>query len=241
LLNLAFIPGELNREIKKRSPSEYFLDYKETNKKFSETMKSHLINYDSIAAIWKNDYNQFIKERGALIFESIKSLTGGISEIENKMKTTPLEFLENLEKEMRVYLDGKMSLAFGDEYWKKVPGDIQERVKEKISELYKRHPYEQRKEVKNFEKFNFCDVMDYNQIVSVNWDIFGNDFGSRGETQKHFLNFKEYRNSLMHIRSMNRVIKKQGEASAEWLSHIIGLELEDEVSEEEAPENSDEE
>lgn len=241
LLNFAFIPGELNREIKKKRPSDYFSDYKKTNKKFSETMELHLIKSDSDAAIWKNDYDQFIKERGLLIFDKIKVLTGGISETENQIKTTPLEFLENLEKEIRTYLDGKLSLAFGDEYWKKIPGDIQERVKDKISELYKRHPYEQGKEIKNYEKFNFCDVMDYNQIVLVNWDIFSSDFGSKSETQKHFLNLKEYRNSLMHIRPMNSVIKKQGEASVEWLSRVIGFELEDEVSEVETAEDNNEE
>lgn len=240
LLNFAFIPSELNREIKKKSPSEYFSEYKETNRKFSETMKSHLIKDDSDAAIWKNDYDQFIKERGQLIFESIKVLTGGVSETENRIREAPLEFMENMEKEIRTYLDGKMSLALGDEYWKKIPGDIQERVKEKISELYRRHPYEQDKKIKNSEKFNFCDVMDYNQIVLANWDIFSSDFGSKPETQKHFLNLKEYRNSLMHVRPMNSVIRKQGEASVEWLSRIIGLELEDEVSEVEIDDDNNE-
>ena len=73
--------------------------------------------------------------------------------------------------------------------------------------------------------------MDYNQIILSNWDVFSNDFGSKNETQKHFLNLKEYRNSLMHVRPMNSVTKKQGEASVEWLSNTIGFELEDEVSE----------
>ncbi len=231
LVNFSFIPGELNREIKKKSPSDYFMEYKETNRKFSETMKSHFIKFDRDASIWKNDYEQFIKERSELLFNEISVLTGGISEVENQIETTPLGFLENLEKEMRTYLGGKLSLAFGDDYWKKIPGDIQERVKEKISELHKRHPYEQGKEIDNSEKFNFCDVMDYNQIILSNWDVFSNDFGSKNETQKHFLNLKEYRNSLMHVRPMNSVTKKQGEASVEWLSNTIGFELEDEVSE----------
>ena len=240
LLNFAFIPGELNREIKKESPSDYFSRYKETNKKFSETMESHLINGNTDAAIWKNDYDQFIKERGFLIFESIKGLTGGVSELESQMKTNPLEVLENLEKEIRIYLNGKLSLSFGDDYWKKIPGDIQERTKERIAELYKKHPYEQGKEIKNSERLNFCDVMDYNQIIQANWDIFNNDFGSKLETQKHFLNLKEYRNSFMHVRPMNSIVKKQGEASVEWISRIIGIELENDVLETEIEEDNNE-
>jgi len=229
LLNFSFIPGELNREIKKVSPADYFLDYKKSNKKFLETMDSHLIQADKDAGIWNNDYNKFIRERSGLFLRTIGELTGGISEMEIKMEESPLNLLENLEKEIRTYLHGKLSLTFGDDYWKKVPGDIQERVQDKIVDLHRRHPYEQDREIVNSERFNFCDIMDYNQIILSNWGVFSDDFGSKSEAQKHFLNLKEYRNSLMHGRDMNSVIKKQGEASIEWLSRVIGLELEDEV------------
>ena len=114
------------------------------------------------------------------------------------------------------------------------------KYQDKLLELYKKHPYEQGKEIKNSERLNFCDVMDYNQIIQANWDIFNNDFGSKLETQKHFLNLKEYRNSFMHVRPMNSIVKKQGEASVEWISRIIGIELENDVLETEIEEDNNE-
>lgn len=80
LLNFAFIPSELNKEISKEKPNKYFRLYKEDNRNFEETMKSHFIPFKEHSAIWSDNYEKFIDQRGQLIYEKIKKLVGEISE-----------------------------------------------------------------------------------------------------------------------------------------------------------------
>jgi len=226
LINFALIPGELNREISDREPAEYLTEYKASNSDLDAIMASHFINVAKDAAIWSNDFESFIQERAEIIFRHIEALTGD-SMLEVNMNTEPTKVVDELEKILRMYIDDKLRLDQGENYWKQIPSDIQDRVKRKMEERHKRHPYEDGTLMSDLERLSFCDVMDYNNIICKNWNIFGGDFGSTGETQKHFLNIKEYRNSLMHGRKMNRIDKKQGEASVEWLMQVINSDEED--------------
>lgn len=221
LMNFAFIPGELNREISKRGPSDYLSEYKAGNPVFQEIMQSHLIPAEEGAAIWTDDYDRFIQDRANLIFSNIERVIGTQEALETKMRDAPTKLVDELERLTRVYFNDKLSLDFGPDYWPHIPSDIQDRVTRKIEERMKRHPYEKENALTNLERLGFCDIMDYNGIIGKTWKVFEEDFGSIGEVQKHFLNIKEYRNALMHGREMNRVEKKQGEASVEWLMQII--------------------
>jgi len=221
LLNFAFIPAELNKEISKEKPSKYFNLYKKDNRIFGETMKSHLIPCKENSAIWDDDYDKFIEQRGELIYEKIKRLVGEISEIEVSLEEEPIGVIKDIEKKMRRFINKKMMLNFKGDYWEKIPSDIQERIEDRIKERVRRQPYERDNFRKVKDKINFCDIMDYFQIIQKYWNIFQDDFGSRAELQKHSLNIKDYRNGLMHVREMNRIERKQGEASVEWLLKIL--------------------
>lgn len=221
LLNFAFIPAELNKEISKEKPSKYFGLYKKDNRIFEEAMKSHLIPSKDNSAIWDNDYDKFIEQRGELIYEKIKKLVGEISEVEANLEEEPIGVIKDLEKKMRRFINKKMRINFKGDYWDKIPIDIQERIENRIKERVRRQPYERGSLQRTKDKLNFCDIMDYFQIIQNYWDIFQDDFGSRAELQKHSLNIKDYRNGLMHVREINRIERKQGEASVEWLLKIL--------------------
>lgn len=221
LLNFAFIPAELNREISREKPNHYFSSYRKDNLSFEKTMESHCIPYKEDSAIWTNDYDKFIEQRGKLIFGKIKQLVGEISEIEIELDKEPIEVIKNLEKKMRKFIDDKMVLNFSNDYWRRMPGDIQERIDNRIKERTKRQPYEKDNFRAPRNKLDFCDIMDYFQIIQNYWEIFQNDLESRSELQKHSLNIKDYRNGLMHVREINNIERKQGEASVEWLLKIL--------------------
>jgi hypothetical protein len=100
--------------------------------------------------------------------------------------------------------------------------DIVGITRQRLNEYLKKDPS------KNFNDFNsrdlldFCDIMDYYKIIISNWDIFGNIFRSKLETEKRFLNLKEFRNSVKHGRDeIVPFIQKEGEAALEWLSIIL--------------------
>lgn len=236
LLNFSFTPNELNVSISDNNPSEYFSNFKNTNPNFEETLKSHLIPFDNNSGIWSDDYDLFLSQRNELIFKEIEELVGSISPITASLENKPQEALEDLESGLREFINEVMSERVGEKYWDLFPQGIQERLKERLAQRAKRHPYEENKILSGYEMLSFCDVMDYAQIIQKNWEYFSGYFRSLGEVERHFLNLKDYRNSLMHNRPMNTVERKQGEASAEWVSKIISPsenESEDEINSEE--------
>ena len=64
--------------------------------------------------------------------------------------------------------------------------------------------------------------MDYAKIILSNWDEFAPIFRSKSETEKRFLNLKEFRNVVKHGRGeIVPFIQKEGEAALEWLTIIL--------------------
>lgn len=221
VINFSFIPNELNGYISDKNPNDYFSEFKELNPNFEQTMKSHLIPTDDKSGIWTDDYEVFLEQRTELIFKKIEELTGVKDQLTVAIENEPLVSLETLEARIREFIDEILSEREGDQYLKVFPQGIQDRLRERLTQRKKRHPYEDHTTLSGYELLTFCDVMDYAQIIQKNWQFFSGYFGSLGEVERHFLNLKEYRNSLMHNRLMNTVERKQGEASVEWVSKVI--------------------
>jgi hypothetical protein len=109
-----------------------------------------------------------------------------------------------------------------ESYWKEfVPPDIQEAVNKKMQDEMKRHPYGRDEFNRDEVRIQFLDIMDYSKVILSNWQLFGVSFGSKGEVEKHFLAFKNYRNPVKHGRSLNEVDKRNGEAAVLWLENIL--------------------
>jgi len=221
LANFAFIPGELNREISGSKPSEYFSEFKAENSHFDEVLETHLIPTGPSAAIWKDDYEVFAKERTDSIFREIEKVVGTISPLEVELEQNPVVVMDRLEAELRTHIDAVLTEQIGEKYWDAIPQGTRELVEKRLAERLRRHAYERDDAATNYQRLTFCDIMDYAQIILKNWQAFEAVFGSRGEVERHFLNLKEYRNALKHAREMNTVERKQGEASVEWLFRIL--------------------
>ena len=125
-----------------------------------------------------------------------------------------------MEAKIRKFLDEKLTEGQGSNYWSKLSSGVRQRVEEKLKQRVKRHPSNDN-DISCLERLSFCDIMDYSEIILSNWSIFEKTFGSKAEVEKHFLNLKEYRNALKHVRAMNNVERKQGEASLEWVYLIV--------------------
>ncbi len=74
--NFAFIPAELNKEIRAKRPSRYFAHYRDQNTSFETAMKSHLIPVSEESAIWDDDFDRFMKQRSQQFVEQLNSLCG---------------------------------------------------------------------------------------------------------------------------------------------------------------------
>lgn len=218
LPNFCFIPAELNKEISNKKPSKYFEEYQSTNPEFEDTLKTHLIKYDD--SIKQDDFMSFLASRSAIILEEITRATG--SKIGRVVADNVNKAIDDTENKLRDFIDKKLVTKNSD-YWKNcMPSDIVGVVRQRVNEYLSKDPS------KTFNDFNlrdlldFCDIMDYSKIVLSNWDVFAPIFRSKSETEKRFLNLKEFRNAVKHGRGeIVPFIQKEGEAALEWLTIIL--------------------
>ena len=67
--------------------------------------------------------------------------------------------------------------------------------------------------------------MDYHKIVDKNWKLFMDRFGGREELKTNFLALKNYRNPLGHVRDMDPIDQKRGEAAILWFRKTLAAPL----------------
>jgi len=84
--------------------------------------------------------------------------------------------------------------------------------------------------------------MDYHKIIEKNWKLFADRFGSREDLKSHFLALKNYRNPLGHVREMDPIDQKRGEAAILWFrktlaspDSAVGLSLDEVEDAQKAP------
>jgi len=70
-------------------------------------------------------------------------------------------------------------------------------------------------------RLQYADIMDYHKIIDKNWKSFADRFGSREELKSHFLALKNYRNPLGHVRDMDTIDQKRGEAAILWFRNTL--------------------
>ena len=231
VVNMTWMSGETNMLIKKaKKPSEYiplFIagNFKDKESLFVECLSSHLINETAFAYMKTDDFDSFLAVRQDLMKRSFRERIGGTSEMEFKLEDDPNDLIDEVEESLRTLIDKTLTEKDID-YWDKfVPQGVRERVTEKIKQHNGRHPGDANLKRSGLDKLCFCDIMDYHEIITANanWSQFESVFGKKQETDKHFGNLKEYRNCIKHSRPMNNVIKKQGEASLEWIYTLLGI------------------
>ncbi len=218
LANFCFIPAELNKEILNEKPSDYFERFDKENPDFKEALKSQLISYDE--SIKNNDYELFIKKRSRAIFEEFERLVG--SKILQVAGHNANKAIDETEEKLRSLIDSVLLKGVGDKYWKEsIPSDIQEKVKNKIGELIRKNPSRSEEIITDADRLDFCDIMDYSNIILKNWEHFEDFFGSKFEVEKRFVDLKDFRNAIKHNREVDLVLQKDGEAALEWFSQVL--------------------
>ncbi|MFA6446498.1 MAG: DUF262 domain-containing protein, partial [Candidatus Paceibacterota bacterium] len=218
LPNFCFIPAELNKEISNKKPSIYFQEYQSLNPEFEDTLKTHLIRNDE--SIKQDDFMSFLALRSAMLLEEITRVTG--SKIGRVIADNVNKAIDDTERRLRDFIDKKLALKSAD-YWKtNMPSDIVGVVRQRVNEYLSKDPSRTISDFASRNLLDFCDIMDYSKIVLSNWDVFGSFFRSKIETEKRFLNLKEFRNAVKHSRGeIVPFIQKEGEAALEWLSIIL--------------------
>ena len=75
MMNISLVDDFINkRQIRARAPSDYFEEFAEENEDFEKAMKTHLISVEDGAAIWKDDYQDFLKTRAKKVMKEIRKV-----------------------------------------------------------------------------------------------------------------------------------------------------------------------
>lgn len=221
--NFCYLPADLNNKIKDRAPSDYFTEFERGNRNIEAALRSHLIPSGADSPIFNDNYDLFLDERTNLIWAEILKAVGD-GDIYDSGARVPGDLarlaIDEIEVKLRRIVHDVLRLHLGEDYWKKaVPGDLQDKIKERISES-------NRSKIVNriddpLIRLQYSDIMDLQKIIDKNWDLFKDRFDSREKLKSHFLALKNYRNPLGHARDMDIVEQKQGEAAVVWFRRTL--------------------
>jgi hypothetical protein len=225
LPNFCFLPADLNNKIKDRPPSEYFAEFKGSNPNFEAALRSHLIPSGPDSPIWNDDYDVFLQQRAELIWAEILMAVGE-GDIYNSGAAVPRDHarlaIDEIEVKLRRVVHDVLHAHLGEDYWKKaVPGDLQAKIKDRISERNRSKIVTRVDDP--LSRLQYGDIMDLHKIIDKNWDFFNDRFESRETLKSHFLALKNYRNPLGHARDIDIVEQKQGEAAIIWLRRTLSV------------------
>ena len=229
ILNMTWLSDATNMFIKRaKKPSEYVVSFIADKfggdeEKFIVCLNTHLINEKAFEAMKKDDIDSFFSIRQEQIKKELRERIGGISEIETKIEDTPVDLINEIEEKIRSLIEKTLSVKkinYWDEF---IPQGVKDGVIERIEQHNKKHPSDVGKKRSCLEMLSFCNIMDYYVIITakINWSDFESRFGTRTEMERHFTSFNEYRNCKKHLRDMNNVTKKLGEAALEWIDSTL--------------------
>jgi hypothetical protein len=226
LPNFCFLPADLNNKIKDRPPSEYFAEIrggKGDNPNFEAALRSHLIPSGPDSPVWNDDYDAFLQQRAELIWAEILTAVGE-GDIYNSGAPVPRDqarlAVDEIEVKLRRVVHDVLRSHLGEDYWKNaVPGDLQAKIKERINERNRSRVITRIDDP--LIRLQYADIMDYHKIIDKNWKLFTDRFDGREDLKSHFLALKNYRNPLGHVRDIDPIDQKRGEAAILWFRNTL--------------------
>lgn len=216
IVNIAFVHALQNKRISYQAPHDYLTEMKEKNERFEETMTSHFIDIER-SGIMENDFHGFLDHRASLILEEIRRLTEDLSPMQIALLTDEEKTVNEIEKKLRTFIDNKLR-EVEPNYWEKmIPSEVRVKVEKRMIQAATKSL---RPEVPA-NPLVFCEIFEYNLIIGRAWDVFQSAFVSKEEMNKHFIQFSDYRNAIKHLRPLDEVIRKSGQASILWFERAI--------------------
>lgn len=224
IANIMFIPALTNNHISDRAPSDYI---SELNAGYPELPgildRHHYIPGLKESGLMTDEYEVFLNTRAERMVAALRVVTGTIRGTEAIVDTEPVKAVDLTEARLRDVLHQLLGQAHEGSYWNTaVPADIRVATDRKMAEHLRRNPYASLEEYERDDvRLRFLDIMDYCKIVLVNWELFGQYFGNKVDTERHFVAYKNYRNALKHLRSLDTVEQKNGEAALIWIDRVL--------------------
>jgi hypothetical protein len=222
IVNIMFVPSITNGGISDKEPAKYISEFQNSNPEMETILARHFISDLKSSHLLENKFTEFLDYRADQIVKAFRVRTGVVSASEEHFINDPSRPIDILESKIRTFIHDLLRQKTEDSYWKDyIPVDIQESVDKKIQGDLIRHPYGIEEYMRDDVRITYLDIMDYEKIINLNWETFESYLGSRGEVTQHFRALKNYRNPVKHLRDLNEVDRRNGEAAVLWLENIL--------------------
>ncbi|WP_298575460.1 DUF262 domain-containing protein [uncultured Luteimonas sp.] len=227
ILNRTPLSAETNRHvISDRLPNEYLPELIANNgeQQVRDILASHFVSDRAFDILLRNpftpeDFEAFIAERQRTIQEAIETLLVkrrldlpvALRELDEGIEQVELRLRETI----RIGLSDDPAL---------VPANVADKVDERLQRALKRNAAMDADHYAKLEgQLEYFDLREL-QDTLVNkplWPRFEARFGTKEVLNTRFGQFAELRNAIRHSRSVDAVVRKDGEAALLWFQQVL--------------------
>ena len=246
-LNCALITGKTNRDIGRKDPLVYLMErYKWADEDIvNSRLNSHLIPIKELSnggyegteqriEKIKIDFASFVETRANLILKAMELLAEGKqitveTILKNSVGLPPAiqdlkSEIENIEKELRNVIDGRLSAISSNPFTQFVSETTRRSTENKIASHLKKFPGEHAQDYTSFRvKLNFFTLGEFKELIikKATWNEFEPIFKSKPNLEQRFNQLFTLRNQIAHNNDLNDIMIKDGEASIIWFNSIL--------------------
>jgi len=235
ILNRAPLSGDTNRKIIRDSlPNVYIKNMFDNNdkEKVFKVLKSHLISEKAVNILLRenfsiDDYKEFISERKNTIINAIYNMVINESiELPEDLQKLNSD-IENLELKFREIIIDNYELTNRSALKQNLPGDIYEKLNQKINRERKRNPNLVETNIEDAGYWmQFSDLQELQRLSTLkeHWPKFENIFKvNTVKLTSEFNDMANLRNALRHSREVDTITRMKGEASLLWFNQQLSI------------------
>ena len=228
ILNRTPLTADTNRKvIGNRLPNAYLPQLIERNGEGAvrATLETHFVSAAAFDILRRDpftpaDFEAFIAERQRTIVEAIESLL-----IKERLDLTPkLRELDGEVEQIELTLRRTIAEALGGDA-ALLPPHVAQKVTERIQGALRKNPAFNGQHYTTLEgKLEYCDLRELQDVITgkSSWAHFEPRFLNKEALNAKFGQLAELRNGLRHSRTVDDVVRKEGEASVIWFNKVLG-------------------
>jgi hypothetical protein len=227
ILNKTPLSAATNRHLlSNKLPNVYLKDLFDKNEESDVRgiLRSHYISREATEILLRedfsaDDYREFLAARQKSMVEGIEDLLIN-DQVDTSMPLVNLnDAIERVELELRAHIARAL-----DEDPSKLPGAVKEKAGQRIEGVLRRDATKSQASFQSIQAIlQFADLRELEATI-INgklWAEFEPLFGQKSVLQKRFSQLAELRNCLRHSRSVDDVVKMEGEAAVVWFERLL--------------------
>lgn len=221
--NMSFITQQSNIDILDTDPAIYLpkIDQMQLRKQFVPT-NQELYTIEN--------YQLFLEERRKLLSNGLNQFLDQyyLSKDKNAIPEDLTSYnneIEIIEFALRDLISLKLTDASEeDAYSEFIPQHIIDKANGRILNWLMKNPGEDNAQFTTIRrKLDFFDLQEYKDVITskIVWNLFEDNFGSKGVLMNRFSQLGELRNGIRHSRDITEATLKDGEAAISWFNSVL--------------------